>query len=88
MDDVRGAAMKVLPDIAREAIPGDGDRRFFTVVARRGGKGGRHRHALLRRNLAQGAPEACRAGRLGQRLTAPTIGPSGRLRSDRFSEGA
>ncbi|MER2266353.1 DUF6894 family protein [Methylobacterium oxalidis] len=34
MADVRGAAMKVLPDIAREEIPGDGDRRFFTVVAR------------------------------------------------------
>ena len=34
MDDVRGAAVKVLPDIAREAILGDGDRRFLTVVAR------------------------------------------------------
>ena len=34
LDDVRIAAMRVLPDIAREDIPKDGDRRTFTVVAR------------------------------------------------------
>ena len=31
---VRIAAMRVLPDIARDDIPKDGDRQTFTVVAR------------------------------------------------------
>ncbi|WP_322098536.1 DUF6894 family protein, partial [Methylobacterium planeticum] len=31
---VRGAAMRVLPDVARDDIPKDGDRQTFTVVAR------------------------------------------------------
>ncbi|WP_336489798.1 DUF6894 family protein [Methylobacterium nigriterrae] len=34
LEDVRKAAMRVLPDIAREQVPQDGDRRTFTVVAR------------------------------------------------------
>ncbi|MDR7037054.1 MULTISPECIES: DUF6894 family protein [Methylobacterium] len=34
LDEVRDAAIQVLPDIAREQIRADGDRRFFTVVAR------------------------------------------------------
>ena len=34
LDAVRIAAMKVLPDIAREDIPKDGDRQMFTVVVR------------------------------------------------------
>jgi hypothetical protein len=34
LDEVRAAAMRVLPDIAREDIPKDGDRRTFTVVVR------------------------------------------------------
>jgi len=32
LDDVRNTAMRVLPDIAREDIPKDGDRRTFTVL--------------------------------------------------------
>ena len=34
LDEVRMAAMKVLPDVAREDIPKDGDRRTFIVVVR------------------------------------------------------
>ena len=34
LDAVRKAAMRILPDIAREDIPKDGDRRAYTVVAR------------------------------------------------------
>ena len=35
LNEVRMAAMKVLPDVAREdIIPKDGDRRTFPVVAR------------------------------------------------------
>ena len=33
-EDMRLAAIRALPDVAREEIPTDGDRRFFTVVAR------------------------------------------------------
>ncbi|MGU3668434.1 DUF6894 family protein [Methylobacterium sp. A49B] len=32
LDTVRQHAMRVLPDIAREDIPKDGDRRTFTVL--------------------------------------------------------
>lgn len=34
IDDVRRAARETLPHIAKDEIPTDGDRRFFTVVAR------------------------------------------------------
>ena len=34
LDEVRLAAMRVLPDIARDDLPADGDRQTFTMVAR------------------------------------------------------
>ena len=34
MDEVREQARRALPAIAKDEIPTDGDRRFFTVVAR------------------------------------------------------
>lgn len=34
LDDVRRAAQLALPHIAKDEIPANGDRRFFTVVAR------------------------------------------------------
>lgn len=32
LDEVRAQALRTLPDIAREEIPKDGDRRTFTVL--------------------------------------------------------
>ncbi len=32
LDEVRTTAMRLLPDIARDEIPGGGDRRIFTVL--------------------------------------------------------
>ena len=34
LDAVRKAALKILPDIAKEDIPSNGERRTITVIAR------------------------------------------------------